>query len=81
MRPWYTLAGLIQRTIAVYRRLAPGRLGGRCRFRPTCSAYAMEAFGSHGAARGGWLTIKRLGKCHPLYGKSFQFDPVPERRA
>jgi len=48
-----------------------------CRFTPTCSAYAIEAIRTHGAARGVWLTMKRVGRCHP-WG-SFGWDPVPTR--
>ena len=48
-----------------------------CRFSPTCSAYAIEAIGTHGVARGGWLTMKRVGRCHPWGGVGF--DPVPSR--
>ena len=47
-----------------------------CRFRPTCSQYAMEAIGKYGAAKGGWLTLKRLCRCHPFY-KGDWYDPVP----
>ena len=47
----------------------------RCRFYPSCSNYAIEAFAQHGMMRGGWLTIKRLGRCHP-WG-SHGYDPVP----
>lgn len=50
-------------------------LGGSCRFLPTCSAYAIEAIGTHGAWRGSGLALRRIGRCHPL-GKS-GFDPVP----
>lgn len=46
-----------------------------CRFRPSCSAYAITALGRYGAARGGWMTIKRLSRCHPWGGKGY--DPVP----
>ena len=47
-----------------------------CRFHPTCSGYALEAIREHGAARGGWLALKRIGKCHP-WG-SGGYDPVSE---
>jgi hypothetical protein len=47
-----------------------------CKYYPSCSNYALEALERHGAARGGWLTLRRLLRCHPLvYGG---FDPVPD---
>jgi putative membrane protein insertion efficiency factor len=46
-----------------------------CRYTPTCSAYAVEALQKHGAARGGWLALRRLSRCHPWGGHGF--DPVP----
>ena len=52
-------------------------LGGHCRFHPSCSVYAIEAYRTHGAMRGTWLTVRRLARCHPLGGKGF--DPVPGR--
>jgi putative membrane protein insertion efficiency factor len=48
----------------------------RCRFRPTCSAYAYEAVSKYGAFKGSWLALKRLLRCHPFY-KGDYFDPVP----
>ena len=48
----------------------------RCRFRPTCSAYAYEAVSKYGALKGGWLALKRILRCHPFY-KGDYFDPVP----
>ncbi len=49
-----------------------------CRFTPTCSAYAIEAIERHGPARGGWMALRRIGRCHPWGGHGF--DPVPEAR-
>jgi hypothetical protein len=49
-----------------------------CRYVPSCSEYATQALGAHGAARGTWLTVRRLGRCHPFGG--FGFDPVPSAR-
>jgi uncharacterized protein len=46
-----------------------------CRFEPTCSAYALEALERYGAARGSWLTLKRLLRCHPFCAGGY--DPVP----
>jgi hypothetical protein len=47
-----------------------------CRFHPSCSAYALEALRSHGAAGGSWLTARRILRCHPWGGGGV--DPVPE---
>jgi putative membrane protein insertion efficiency factor len=52
-------------------------VGGSCRFEPTCSAYAYEAVERFGVARGTWLTLKRLLRCHPL-SRKFGYDPVPD---
>ncbi len=49
--------------------------GAICRFEPSCSQYATEAVREHGALRGTWLTLKRLGRCHPWGGCGH--DPVP----
>ncbi len=53
-------------------------IGPRCRFLPTCSDYALDALARHGAIRGGWLTVRRLARCHPFGGSGF--DPVPGKR-
>ena len=57
------------------RQISPG-LPPRCRFIPTCSQYAVEAIEKYGAARGGWLALKRFLRCHPFYKGDF-YDPVP----
>lgn len=49
-----------------------------CRFIPTCSAYSLEALNKYGAAKGFWLTLKRLLKCHPFHRQDgILYDPVP----
>ena len=55
------------------RTLLPADSG--CRFEPSCSAYAIEAVRTHGAARGLWFAARRVGRCHPWGGHGF--DPVP----
>lgn len=60
-----------------YQRVTAGR-PSPCRYVPTCSNYALDALEKHGAARGMWLTARRLGRCHP-WGRG-GWDPVPERK-
>jgi uncharacterized protein len=62
-----------------YKRYWSIWMGGGCRFEPTCSQFAYEAIERFGVARGSWLALKRLLRCHPLSG-SFGYDPVPESR-
>jgi putative membrane protein insertion efficiency factor len=51
-------------------------LGSNCRFEPTCSAYATEAIKKHGVLKGGYLSFRRLIKCHPFHEGGY--DPVPD---
>lgn len=48
-----------------------------CRFIPTCSQYALEAVTKYGALKGGWLSLKRILRCHPFYKGGLIYDPVP----
>ena len=61
--------------IRIYQWTVSPMLGPRCRFHPSCSNYALEAINRFGVLRGGWLAVKRLGRCHPWHPGGF--DPVP----
>ncbi len=61
--------------IRFYRAAISPWTPAACRYTPTCSAYALEAVERYGAARGLWLAIRRIGRCHPWGGSGF--DPVP----
>ncbi len=62
--------------VRLYQQLISPWLGPRCRFRPTCSQYCIDALNQHGMVHGLWLGIKRICKCHPFHPGGF--DPVPE---
>jgi putative membrane protein insertion efficiency factor len=64
--------------IRVYRRFVSPIMPARCRFVPSCSAYAVQALEEHGPVRGTWLTIRRLLRCQPFARSGF--DPVPPKR-
>nr|WP_246434796.1 membrane protein insertion efficiency factor YidD [Teredinibacter haidensis] len=66
---------LVLLPVYLYRYLISPLLGPRCRFEPTCSSYAIDAIQLHGISRGSWLSLKRLGKCHPWHPGGY--DPVP----
>ncbi|CAN5872745.1 membrane protein insertion efficiency factor YidD [soil metagenome] len=61
--------------LRAYQNLVSPSLGAHCRYRPTCSSYALEAVERFGARRGGVLAIRRIGRCHPL--RAGGYDPVP----
>ncbi len=63
----------------IYRIAISPLLGANCRFEPTCSVYAAEALKTYGAFRGGWLVLKRIGRCHPWGGSGY--DPLPDTPA
>lgn len=61
--------------IRAYQKGVSPLLGGNCRYYPSCSHYALEAIDLHGTARGTWMGIKRIGRCHPW--REGGIDPVP----
>lgn len=69
------LAYAMRALVIGYRWTLSPFVGWHCRFQPTCSAYALEALETHGAIVGGWLTLRRLLRCHPWGG--WGYDPVP----
>ena len=70
------LAFIVSLPIRFYRVVFSPLVGHGCRFHPTCSAYAMEALRKHGGIKGTWLTLRRLGRCHPWGGSGI--DNVPD---
>jgi putative membrane protein insertion efficiency factor len=66
---------LLLASIRGYRYLLSPWWGNHCRFTPTCSEFAAEAIERHGAARGTWLAMRRIARCHPWCAGGF--DPVP----
>ena len=63
--------------IRFYQRFISPGLPRRCKYHPTCSAYAVQALERHGALRGSYLAARRITRCHPL--NEGGFDPVPEK--
>ena len=76
MRSVSPLAWLLRAPVLAYRYALSPLLGPRCRFYPSCSAYALEALEQHGAGRGAWLSLRRILRCHPWHPGGY--DPVPE---
>lgn len=73
--PRRILIGALIGTVRVYRVLLSPVLPQSCRFHPTCSEYAIDAIRGHGPARGPWLALRRIARCHPWGGQGY--DPVP----
>lgn len=72
------LAWVLMLLVRGYRRTLSPLIGQQCRFQPSCSAYSLEALQVHGALRGSWLTVHRIGRCHPFNRGGY--DPVPPRK-
>jgi putative membrane protein insertion efficiency factor len=67
---------LLMIMVKAYRLLLSPWLGSACRFEPTCSVYALQALQRYGAARGSYLMLTRIGRCHPWCAGGL--DPVPD---
>ncbi len=89
MTPWDAVRRIVRRAVRLPARAVVGLLrlwqmlvspvyGQTCRFYPSCSMYAAEAVDTHGLLRGAWLTVRRLGRCHPWNPGGV--DLVPARR-
>ena len=63
--------------IRIYQYAISPFIPPHCRYTPTCSTYAVEAISRFGIFRGGWLAMKRIGRCHPWHDSGY--DPVPEK--
>jgi len=63
--------------IRLYQKTFSRALPPSCRYDPSCSHYTYEAIQKHGLIKGGWLGLKRIGRCHPLSPGGY--DPVPDR--
>lgn len=58
-----------------YRKLVSPLFPPSCRFYPTCSEYSEQAIAKYGVMKGGWMSLRRVGKCHPFHPGGY--DPVP----
>jgi hypothetical protein len=69
------MRALVTILIRAYQLAISPLLGPKCRFHPSCSSYALEAVERFGVLRGGWLALRRIGRCHPWHPGGI--DPVP----
>ncbi|MBX3049845.1 MAG: membrane protein insertion efficiency factor YidD [Caldilineaceae bacterium] len=79
--PWREITGerdvrgIVLNLIRFYQRFLSPMFGSNCRYLPTCSHYTYEAIEKYGIAKGGWMGIKRISRCHPWHPGGY--DPVP----
>ena len=69
------VARLLMVLVRAYQKILSAFMGGKCRFHPSCSVYGYEALERHGAVKGSWMAIKRIGRCQPF--REGGLDPVP----
>jgi putative membrane protein insertion efficiency factor len=68
------MRALVTGSLRIYKRWISPLLPSSCRFHPTCSEYMLQAVESYGVARGVWMGVRRLARCHPFHQGGF--DPV-----
>ena len=73
------LSKILTAIVQFYKKFISPLTPASCRYQPTCSSYMLEAIELHGAVKGFWLGIKRIGRCHPWGGSGY--DPVPGKSA
>ena len=71
------IKGLSIIVVRFYQKFFSPFIGSSCRFTPSCSSYAVQAFETHGFLRGFFLTLVRILKCHPFHPGGY--DPVPKK--
>lgn len=69
-------ARVLMASVRAYQKVLSPAMGGNCRYYPSCSEYGYEAVRLHGAGRGAWMAVKRIGRCQPFHEGGY--DPVPE---
>jgi putative membrane protein insertion efficiency factor len=69
-------ARILMVVVRGYQKVLSPAMGGNCRYYPSCSEYGYDAIRLHGAGRGSWMAVKRIGRCQPFHEGGY--DPVPE---
>ncbi len=80
LKSWVNLKSILKALILIYQSTIAYFLGGNCRYYPSCSHYALQAFEKHSFVRAFSLTFSRLLNCHPFSKKAY-YDPVPPAAA